>query len=345
MRKRKLGRTDLRVSELCLDATGFGWTLGADAAFATLDAFRNAGGNFIQFNARAEVDAADPAAASVAESIVGRWFRARAVPRGDFVLTSCLQLPPPRAGWSYLRIATAIREHCERILQRLQSPYLDLLLLRWTESLPVDETLVAVESLLRAGQFRHLGCCAFPAWRTMEWNGHAARRQLSRLAAAQIEVPFAHDLGSWRECLDLAREQSLGLVVRPPFQSCGTSGPPTATPALPIAVNDATSSELLRIARERGQPPHRVALAWALADPVVSAALVPADTPAALASFGTGDDLDLTFHEILRIARPERYGIVSGLFPHSGAPLVAEPAPSLSPANDYTLYTSNLPTP
>ena len=344
MRKRKLGRTDLRVSELCIDATGFGWTLGADAAFATLDAFRDAGGNFIQFNARAELDTSDPAGTSVAESIVGRWFRARAVPRGDFVLTSCLQLPAPRAGWSYIRIATAIREHCERALQRLQSPYLDLLLLRWTDSLPVDETLVAVESLLRAGQFRHLGCCAFPAWRTMEWNGHAARRQLSRLAAAQIEVPFAHDLGSWRECLDLAREQSLGLVVRPPFQTCGAADPPNAAPVLPIAINDATSSELLRIARDRGQPPQRVAIAWALADPAVSAALVPADTPVAIESFGTGDDLDLAFHEILRISRPERYGIVSGLFSRTGAPLVAEPVPILPPTNRYTLSTSNLPT-
>ncbi len=341
MRKRKLGRTDLQVSELCLDTNGFGWSLDAEAAFSLLDGFRQAGGNFIQFNAHSALDAIDPAAAGVAESIVGRWSRERGILRGDLVLTSCLQLPAPHAGWSYFRIAAAIREHCERVLQRLQSPHLDLLLLRWTESLPVDETLVAVESLARAGLFRHLGCCAFPAWRTMEWNGHATRRQLSRLAAAQIEVPFAHDLGSWRECLELAREQSLGLVVRPPFLTAGDTGPASAAPARPIPVNDATSTELLRIARERGQPPQRVALAWTLADPAVSAALVPADMPGALETIRTTGDLELAFDEVLRVSRPERFGFASTHSLRPGAALVAEPA--LPPANGYAFSTSNSP--
>ncbi len=312
MKQRKLGRTDLHISEYCLDAAALGWGPTADDAASILDAFRRAGGNFIQLQADTGDAAGDPALSGLSETLVGRWLQERRLARPEVVLSYCIHLSPAPTGWSYFRLAVEIRARCEAALRRLGTSYLDLLLVRWSEEVPADDFLVAVESLQRSGMFRHLGGADFPAWRAMEWIGHADRRRLTRLDAIQGEVAPTLDSGSWREMRDLARHQRLGLIVRPPFLGPSAEERERA-PLRPYSTRAAASCALTQLARKRGVPPRHIALAWALADPAVSAVLVPAETSAQVEDLSAAADLELSLHELLEIGRPAPAVALPGL--------------------------------
>ncbi len=328
MKQRRLGRTDLQVSELCLDASAFGWRTEASPATAILDCFHQSGGNFIQTHATGGEAPGSPAAPDIAEAMVGRWIRDRHVPRTDLVLATSLTLGPQVHAQNYGKLAAALRTACETALHSLNTPYLDLLILEWSDTLPMAETLAAAETLLRVGMFRYLGCNNFPAWRAMEWIAHSARRQVARLEVMQVGVPFPSEVGSWREARDLARQHRLGLVVRPPFHGAARSsrhGPPALRPT---TVCDHGSAELARMARERNTDPRAVALTWALADPSVSSALVQAATPAELEAFLVASQAELSIRDILRVARPERARSIPGLQTQNTAPDISASPPS-----------------
>ena len=303
MKQRKLGRTDLLVSEYCLDAAALGWGPTAADAASILDAFRHVGGNFIQLQADTGDDVGDPSLGGLSETLVGRWLQERRIARPEVVLSYCIHLSPAPAGWSYFRLAAEIRAKCEAALRHLGTSYLDLLLVRWSEEVPADDTLVAVEYLQRSGMFRHLGGADFPAWRAMEWIGHADKRRLARLDAIQTGVAPSRDSGSWQEMRDLARHQRLGLIVRPPFLG-QTADERERAPLRPYSTRASSSCAITQLAREREVPPRHIALAWALADPAVSAVLVPADTPDEIEELRCAARLELAFHEVLQVTRP-----------------------------------------
>lgn len=328
MKQRRLGRTDLQVSELCLDASAFGWRTEASPATAILDRFHRAGGNFIQTHATSGEEPGSHAAPDLAETIVGRWIRNRHVPRTDLVLATSLTLGSQVHALNYGKLAAALRTSCETALHSLNTPYLDLLILEWSDTLPMAETLAAAETLLRVGMFRYLGCNNFPAWRTMEWVGHSARRQVARMEMMQVGVPFPREVGSWREARDLARQHRLGLVVRPPFHSNAHPSRNGPAPLRPTTVCDLGSAELVRIARERKTDPRAVALTWALADSSVSSALVQAETPGEFEAFLAASQAELSIREILRVARPERFKATLGLHLPNTQPDVSTTPPS-----------------
>jgi aryl-alcohol dehydrogenase-like predicted oxidoreductase len=325
MNQRKLGRTDLLVSEYCLDAATLGWHPAADDAGTVLDAFLEAGGTFIQLQADSGEDASESGVGALSETLVGRWLHSRRIARPEVMLSYCIHLPSIS---SYFRLAAEIRSSCERALRRLGTTYLDLLLIRWTDGLPVDDTLVAVEYLQRSGMFRHLGGVGFPAWRAMEWIGHADRRRLSRLETLQTELAPPGNTGSWQELRELALHQRLGLVVRPPYTTPTDNEHPRGV-LRPYPVLNPNSCAIAQIARERGLPPRQVALAWALADPSVSSVLVAADTPADVEDLRRAARIELAFHELLQVGR--------------GAPPVA--APGFREPNGHELRSTLQSTP
>lgn len=325
MKQRKLGRTDLLVSEYCLDTATLGWNPAADDATAVLDAFREVGGSFIQLQA----DIGDESGVgALSETLVGRWLHSRRIARPEVVLSYCIHLSSIP---SYFRLAAEIRTSCEHALRRLGTTYLDLLLVRWHDGLPVDDTLIAVEYLQRSGMFRHLGGVGFPAWRAMEWIGHADRRHLSRLDALQTELAPAPGNDGWNEMRDLARHQRLGLVVRPPY-SGPTDGEHARNALLPYPVLDSAGCAIAQIARERGLPPRLVALAWTLADPAVSAVLVPAGTPPEIEDLRRAAGIELAFHELLQVGRAAPAVATPGFHePNHHAPIpFIQPAPTHS---------------
>ncbi len=319
MKQRKLGRTDLLVSEYCLDAATLGWHPAAADADTVLDAFREVGGTFIQLQADSGDDAGESGVGALSETLVGRWLHSRRIARPEVVLSYCIHLP---AISSYFRLAAEIRTSCERALRRLGTTYLDLLLIRWTDGLPVDDTLVAVEYLQRSGMFRHLGGVGFPAWRAMEWIGHADRRRLSRLDTIQTELAPPGDTGSWQELRDLARHQRLGLVVRPPYTGPTDDEHPRSV-LRPYPVRDSAGCAIAQIARERGLPPRHVALAWTLADPTVSAVLVPATTPPEVEDLRRAARIELAFHELLQVGRAAPPVVTPGFHEPNGHELLS----------------------
>lgn len=282
MNYRKFGRTDLQVSELCLGALPFGWLTDEPAAFAILDAFHAAGGNFIQAASAGARCAGAPAALCRSEEILGAWWRARGVPRESLVLGTHVRLVR-QPGQSAPVLASRVRADLEGILRRLGTSYLDVLMCEWTAAwTPPDDLLRALDELRRAGMLRHIGAIGFPAWRLMECLCHSQRRDRPRFEVAQTRysllerAPFEPDLR------DLTSEQRVAFIAQSPLAGGVLADrflTATDTPRarrLQARYGDAepVMARLRQVARELGVPPAQIALAWALRPPEVTAALV-----------------------------------------------------------------------
>lgn len=283
MNHRKLGRTSLSVSELCLGTMQFGWRTDEATSFALLDAYREAGGNFVQ----AATATSDPAAASSpSETHLGRWLRTRAIPRQEWVIATRLALTGPLPGGA-TGLATALRQGCEDALRRLGISYLDFLICDWNEHLvPLDDTLTALDHLVRAGYVRYTGAAGFPLWRVMESFERSSRRNLGRFEALQTDYSLLERRAVEPDALDLSREYRLGLLARAPLAGGLLAGLQVHTPGADTArqrwlaarYGDARSQtitqQLGQLARERGVSPAQMALAWVLAHTSVTAAVV-----------------------------------------------------------------------
>jgi len=282
MNHRKFGRTDLHVSELCLGAMQFGWLTDESAAFAILDAFHAAGGNFIQAASDgARCDGA-PAALCRSEEILGAWWRGRRMPRESLVLGTHVRLVR-EPGQSAPALAARVRAELEGILRRLGTTYLDVLMCEWSPAwTPPDDLLRALDELRRAGMLRHIGASGFPAWRLMECLCHSQRRDRPRFEVAQApyslleRAPFEPDLR------DLTGEQRVAFVAQSPLAGGVLADrflTATDTPRarrLQARYGDAgpVMAQLRQLAQELDVPPAQIALAWTLRRPEVTAALV-----------------------------------------------------------------------
>ena len=154
MEKRRIGRSDLLVAPLCLGGNVFGWSADEAASFRVLDAFVEAGFNFI--------DTADVYSAWVpgnaggeSEAVIGKWMKARGN-RDAIVLTTKVgsEMGPGKKGLSRRYIAEAV----EASLKRLQTDVIDLYLSHWEDpETPYEETLAAYADLVKTGKVRFIG--------------------------------------------------------------------------------------------------------------------------------------------------------------------------------------------
>src|SRR5947207_2950086 len=186
MRIRTLGRTGLRVSEICLGAMTFGmpeWGCDERESLALIDRFLEAGGNFI--------DTADAYSGTISEEICGQALAGR---RTQIVLATKVTMPVGSGPNDRGASRKHIRESCDASLRRLKTDYIDLYQIHaedlWT---PLEETLGALDDLVRAGKVLYTGASNFRAYRLMkalalaDRHGHhrgaqpgAARRQPGR---------------------------------------------------------------------------------------------------------------------------------------------------------------------
>jgi aryl-alcohol dehydrogenase-like predicted oxidoreductase len=157
MNYRYLGKTGLKVSELCLGAMTFGRENEAteEERFQMMDRFIEAGGNFI--------DTANVYSAGVSEEIIGRWLTKQR--RDDLVIATKVRFPmgsgPNDLGLSRKHILSSI----EASLRRLQTDYIDLYQVHcWDEKTPLEETLSTLNDLVRKGAVRCLGASNFGGW-------------------------------------------------------------------------------------------------------------------------------------------------------------------------------------
>jgi len=260
MRDRLLGRSGIRVSELCLGTMMFGneqsWRAGADEAASrkVYDAYREAGGNF--------VDTANVYGDS--ETILGRFVKSE---RDAIVLASKFTLETdaddPNSGGSSRK---SLRRTVEASLQRLGTDYLDVLWVHaWDQRTPVEETLRALDDLVRAGKILAVGVSNTPAWVVSRAVAVAELQGWSAYCGLQVEYSLARRTAE-REMVPMARALGLAVTAWAPLARGVLAGKEVAH-AKPG--DEAAARVVGDVAKEIGSSPARVALAWLLRQGVV----------------------------------------------------------------------------
>jgi aryl-alcohol dehydrogenase-like predicted oxidoreductase len=285
---RTLGRSGLRVSPFCLGAMTFGEDLGWGSSVreseAILDRYLDLGGNF--------VDTANAYTRGHSEKIIGDHIGRNRSRRDRVVIAtkffSNLFNGDPNGGGANRKSLIAA---CEESLRRLQTDYIDLYWMHcWDRHAPIEETLRALDDLVRAGKVRYLGFSDTPAWKVAEAQTLASFRGYAPLIALQIEYSLLERTVEG-ELIPMARELGLGVTPWSPLRGGALSGKYTranagkAQPSRGAWVLSALDErayrivdELTRIAREVDSTVARVALAWVQARPGVVSTIIGART-------------------------------------------------------------------
>lgn len=293
MNYRRLGRTGLKVSELCLGTMQFGWTADEATSFAVMDAFVEAGGNFID---TADVYSrwAEGNPGGVSEQIIGRWLKARGN-RGQIVLATKARGRmwdgPNGEGLSRGHLIRA----CEESLRRLGVDHIDLYQAHsFDPDTPIDETLRALEDLVRSGKVRYIGASNYPAWRLAKALWTSDKLGTARYDSLQPHYNLAHRAEFERELKPLCEEEGVGVIPYSPLAAGFLTGKyrREAAPASARAesiqrryYNDrgfAILDALDQVAAARGLTVAQVALAWLLTQPVIAAPIIGANSTAQL---------------------------------------------------------------
>ena len=312
MRYRRLGRTGLYVSELCLGTMTYGgkgfWAtigdLGLDAVAAQFRAAIDAGVNF--------VDTANVYHEGESEKLVAGAIDKLGVARDSLVIATKVRgrMGPGHndAGLSRKHILTSIDES----LRRLRTDYVDLYQIHGVDrSTPLEETLVTLDGLVRAGKVRYVGFCNLPAWQAMKALAIADRLGLSRFVSAQMYYSIAsRDLE--REVVPLAEEEGLGILPWSPlaggllsgkfdFEGKGPEGARRTTFDFPI-VDKARAKgcvDAMRpVAAAHGVSVAQIALAYLLQKPSVTSVILGARTQAQLDDNLASTKVELTGDEV-----------------------------------------------
>lgn len=308
MKQRKLGRTELHVSELCLGTLSFGWTTPESVSHALLDAFHAAGGNFIQATSIGPDLEASAVPANPSEEHVGSWLQNRRIPRHELVIGTRVALRRHQRGPEY--IARTLHRCCETAISRLRSQYLDIILIDWHDSLPpADDILAAIDRLKTAGLARCVGASGFPTWRIMESLGRAARFNYNRFEIVQSDYSLLDHSRYEEDTLDLCQEHRLGFLARSPLAGGYLINPTASRTArsqwlrvrYDSAQTEATLSTLQDISLARQAAPSQVALSWILANPRVTAPILGVNTLEHLQSAIDATQIQLTEDELQRL--------------------------------------------
>ena len=306
-----LGRSGLRVSPLCLGAMTFGEDLGWGSSVKEseqiIDRFVELGGNFI--------DTANFYTKSHSEKIIGDHIGKHKEKRDRLVLATKFSgnLYPgdPNGGGSGRKSVIAA---CEQSLRRLQTDYIDLYWLHnWDVHTPIEETMAALEDLVRAGKVRYLGVSDTPAWKVAEANVTARFRGWSSFVGLQIEYSLL-ERSVEQELVPMARELGLGITPWSPLKSGVLSGKYGRKDIGQVKegrgafvgshLNETTFSlidELEKIAKAHDSTVARVAIAWLQAQPGVTSTIIGARRLAQLEDNVKALDVKLTTEDLAHL--------------------------------------------
>ncbi len=324
MEYRQLGRSGLRVSTITLGTMGFGGTGWATAvgqidvagAREQITMARDAGVNLI--------DTADVYSNGLSEEIVGK---ALGNDRADVLLATKVRMPmgdgPNDAGLSRHHVIRG----AEASLRRLGTDYIDLYQVHeWDGHTPLEETLSALDTLVRSGKVRYIGASNYAAWQLMKALGVAERRGYERFVSQQIYYSLqARDAEA--ELVPLSLDQGLGILVWSPIAGGLLSGKyrrgadaPAGSRHLsdwdepPVHDEDRlydTIETLVKIGEARDVSAAQVALAYTIAKPAVTSVIVGARTTDQLADNLASAQLALSSEELASLddvsAQPLRY--------------------------------------
>jgi aryl-alcohol dehydrogenase-like predicted oxidoreductase len=325
MRYRLLGRTGLYVSEICLGTMTYGgkgrWEvvgrLGLEEAQAQIKAAFDAGVNFL--------DTANVYSEGESEKLVGQALARLGLPREDLVIATKVRVrmgpTPNRVGLTKVHIMN----EAHTSLRRLGLDHIDLYQIHGVDQVtPLDETLRALEDLVRAGKVRYIGVSNHAAGQIMKGLGISERQGWSRFESIQAYYSIAgRELE--REIVPVALDQSLSILVWSPLAGGLLSGKFAQDAAGPDGARRTTFDfppvdrerafrcvEVMRpIAAAHGVSVARVALAWTLQRPGVTSVIIGAKSQEQLADNLAAADLTLSEDEMNRLnevsAPPREY--------------------------------------
>jgi aryl-alcohol dehydrogenase-like predicted oxidoreductase len=287
MEFRNLGRTGLKVSELCLGTMQFGWTADKDTSFKILSEAFDQGINFID---TADIYSrwADGNPGGVSETIIGDWMKREAIDRNQIILATKVRGRmgdgPNDEGLSRNHIMSEV----ENSLRRLQTDYIDLYQTHWyDEQTPVEETLSTLTDLVRQGKVRYIGCSNYPAWRLMQALWAADKGHLSRFDSLQPHYSLVHRQEFEQELADVCREYRLGVIPYSPlgggfltgkYKQAGSQVDSQRAKSVQryFSQHNWTLIEKMeRIGQEHGNKTiSQVALAWLLSDALITSPII-----------------------------------------------------------------------
>jgi aryl-alcohol dehydrogenase-like predicted oxidoreductase len=306
-----LGRSGLRVSPFCLGAMTFGedlgWGSSVEESQRIIDRFIELGGNFI--------DTANFYTKSHSEKIIGDHIGRESARRERLVIATKFSgnLYPgdPNGGGSGRK---SIISQCENSLRRLQTDYIDLYWLHnWDVHTPIEETMAALEDLVRAGKVRYLGVSDTPAWKVVEANMLARFRGWSSFIGLQIEYSLLERTVE-TDLVPMALEFGIGITPWSPLKSGALSGKYTRHNAGQIKADRgffldpfltdktyAVVDELELIAKAHDSTAARVALAWVQSRPGVTSTIIGARRIAQLEDNVKALEIELSTEELARL--------------------------------------------
>jgi aryl-alcohol dehydrogenase-like predicted oxidoreductase len=281
-----LGRSGLRVSPFCLGAMTFGEELGWGASVkeseAILDRYIDRGGNFI--------DTANMYTFGHSEKIIGDHLGRYPQKRDRLVIATkffgnMFERDPNGGGAGRKSLIAS----CEESLRRLQTDYIDLFWMHaWDRHTPIEETMRALDDLVKSGKVRYLGFSDSPAWKVAQAQMIAQFRGWAPLVALQIEYSLLERTVEG-ELLPMAQELGLGVTPWSPLKSGVLSGKYTRHNHgkqksdrgawAESNLNEksyAIIDELIEVAKALDTTPARVALAWVQAQSAVTSTIIGA---------------------------------------------------------------------
>ncbi len=316
MKTVRLGTTGLEVSRLTLGCMTYGdpnwrsWILDEEASREHFRKALDLGINFF--------DTANMYSKGVSEEITGKMLRELAH-REDYVLATKVYFPvakgPNRGGLSRKHILAA----CDASLRRLGLDYIDLYQIhRFDHETPIEETIEALDSLVKAGKVRYLGASSMAAWEFATMLFTADAMDMSRFVSMQNHLNLAYREEE-REMVPLCLDQGVGLIPWSPLARGFLAGNRTRTrrDPTPRAKDDAYADRLyyeeadfkvldtlIEVSAQLGEKPAKVALAWLLSVPGVDSAIVGTTRTEQMEELAAAVDLTLDEETIAALEAP-----------------------------------------
>ena len=288
MEYRNLGRTGLKVSALCMGTMQFGWSVDETESQRILSGTFASGINFFD---TADIYSrwVDGNPGGVAEEYLGRWVKQAKIPRDQIVLATKVRgvmgEGPNDEGLSRVHIMRAV----EASLKRLQTDYIDLYQTHWPDNdTPIEETLRALDDLVRQGKVRYIGASNHKAWELMQalWTSEA--HGLARYDSLQPHYNLIHREEFERELSAVCKTYGIGVIPYSPLAGGFLTGKYRKGEALPESrrvegqqknmteENFVLLDKMDEIAVAHKVTLSQIALAWLLADPVITSPIIGA---------------------------------------------------------------------
>ena len=290
MKMRKMGTTGLEIGPLVFGGNVFGWTADEQMSFKLLDAFVDAGLNFID-TADVYSKWVEGNPGGVAETYLGRWRKQANVPRDRLVIATKVRGRmgdgPNDEGLSRVHIMQAV----EASLRRLDTDYIDLYQTHYSDKeTPIEETMRAMDDLVRQGKVRYIGASNYKAWELMQALWASDKNNLVRYDSLQPHYNLIERAEFEAELRDVCKIYGLGVIPYSPLAGGFLTGKYRKDKPLPDSrrakglqhamteKNFALIEKMDEIGKGHNATVSQVALAWLLVDPIITSPIIGATT-------------------------------------------------------------------